>query len=85
MIRIYTVENCPYCNELKSLLLENSIEFVEINTDLPENQMEYLAIYKISKCDSVPVIKVNNNLLLPNVSFKTIKEAIEVISGLLKQ
>ena len=38
MIRVYTIENCPYCTELKTLLTNEGVEFVEVNVDLPENE-----------------------------------------------
>jgi hypothetical protein len=41
-----------------------------------QNKEEYRLIYEKTKSDEVPVIKVGKQLLIPNVSFKTIKEGL---------
>jgi glutaredoxin len=75
MVRIYTIENCPYCTELKSILTSEGVQYIEINVDLPENEAEFNKLYEFTKCNDVPMVKVRNQLLLPEISFKTIKEA----------
>jgi glutaredoxin len=75
MIRIYSIPQCPYCTELKEILTNEGIEFTDVNVDLPENEEEYNKIYEITKAEEVPIILVNKQLLVPNVSFKSIKEA----------
>jgi glutaredoxin len=75
MIRIYSIPQCPYCTELKEMLTNEGIEFTDVNVDLPENEEEYNKIYEITKAEEVPIILVNKQLLVPNVSFKSIKEA----------
>jgi len=78
MIRLYTIPNCPYCTELKDLLIKEAIEFTEVNVNLPENQDEYNKLHEITKSDDVPIIKVGKQLLVPNISFKSIKEGFEL-------
>ena len=78
MIRLYTIPNCPYCTELKDLLIKEDIEFTEVNVNLPENQDEYNKLHEITKSDDVPIIKVGKQLLVPNISFKSIKEGFEL-------
>lgn len=75
MVRIYTIENCPYCTDLKKILTEEGIKFVDINVNLPEHEEEYNDLHKITKSDDVPIVKVGKQLLVPNISFKTIREA----------
>ena len=36
-------------------------------------------IHRLTKSDDVPIIIVNKMVLVPNISFKTINEAIELI------
>lgn len=79
MLKLYTLSNCIHCNELKSLLKNDKIEFQEIDVDLPENEKNFLKIHRLTKSDDVPIIIVNKMVLVPNISFKTINEAIELI------
>ena len=78
MIKIYSIEDCPYCTELKNILTEEGIEFVDVNVNLEENEAEYNQIHEITKSDQVPIIKVGKQLLVPNISFATIQEAADL-------
>lgn len=79
MIRIYTIDNCPYCNELKELLNKDNILFKDINIDLKENEEEFNKVNAIAKSDSVPIILVNKRILVPEKSFQTIQQAFDLI------
>lgn len=83
MIRIYTIEDCPYCAELKTLLIKENIEFTEINVNLPEHEEEYNKISEIAKSDMVPLILIKNQILVPNVSFQSITESYQIIKQIL--
>ena len=78
MIRIYSIPNCPYCTELKEILTKEGIEFVDVNVNLPENEAEYRKLNEVTKSDDVPIVKVGKQLLVPNISFKSIKEAADL-------
>lgn len=78
MIKIYTIPECPYCSELKEFLKLENIEFTEINVLLEENKEEYKKIFEKTQSDEVPIIKVGKQLLVPNVSFHTIRESVEL-------
>lgn len=78
MVKIYTIPNCQYCVELKEILVSENIEFTEVDVSLAENEIEYNKIHQISKSDDVPIIKVGKQLLIPNVSFKSIREAVDI-------
>lgn len=76
-VRLYTVNGCPYCVQLKEMFQKDGIEFVEVNVNLPENEAEFKKLFEFTKCDDVPIVKVNNQVLLPNTSFQSIQEAYE--------
>jgi len=78
MIKIYSIEDCPYCTELKNILTEEGIEFIDVDVNLEENEAEYNQIHEITKSDQVPIVKVGKQLLIPNISFVTIREAADL-------
>lgn len=78
MTTIYSVPECPYCNELKELLNKEGIEYRDVNVLLTENKDEYEQIFNKTQSDEVPIVKVGNQLLVPNVSFTSITEAADL-------
>lgn len=77
-VTIYTMSECPYCTELKNLLEQENIEYRNVDVDLAENQEEFEQILKASKAEEVPILRIEKQLFIPNVSFKTIAEAVEL-------
>lgn len=78
MIKIYTMPSCKYCNELKEKLNGENIEYQDINVMLPENEVEYNKLYEITKSEQVPIVLVGKQLLVPEISFKSINEAVDL-------
>ena len=78
MVRIYSTPECPYCTELKEILTQEGVEFVDINVNLPENEKEYDQIHEVTKSEEVPIVLVGNQLLVPNVSFQSIRQAADL-------
>jgi glutaredoxin len=78
MVRVYTVENCPYCAELKEILKNEGVNFVEIDVNNPENEPEFNKLYEVTKCDQVPMVKIGPQILVPEVSFTSIREAADL-------
>ena len=74
MVRIYSIPECPFCTELKEILTQEGVEFVDINVNLPENEKEYDQIHEVTKSEEVPIVMVGKQLLVPNVSFQSIRE-----------
>ena len=77
-VTIYTMSNCPYCADLKEKLTNENIEFRNVDIDLAENQEEFEQILKASNADEVPIVRIEKQLFVPNVSFKSISEAVEL-------
>ena len=78
-IRIFGIEGCSYCEEIKTKLNEANIEYRYIDIDLEENKIESDEIFEVAQTDRVPVIVVNRTILVPEKSFDTIDEAYETI------
>ena len=78
MVVVYSIPKCPYCTELKEKLTEDNIEFTDVNVLLIENKEEYNEILEKTKSNGVPIVKVGNQLLVPNVSFHSINEAYDL-------
>lgn len=78
MVRVYSIPDCPYCTELKDIFTNEGVEYIDINVLLPENEKEYDDLQKITKSDDVPIIKVGKQLLVPNVSFHSIRDAADI-------
>jgi glutaredoxin len=77
-VTIYTMSDCPYCLELKEKLTNENIQFRNVDIDLPENQEEFNKIIEASNAEEVPIVRIEKQLFLPNISFKTITEAVEL-------
>jgi glutaredoxin len=77
-VTIYTMGNCPYCTELKELYDKENIEYRNVDIDLPENKEEFNKIIEASKAEEVPIVRIDKQLFLPNVSFKSIVEAVDL-------
>jgi len=77
-VRIYSTPECPYCTELKEILTQEGIEFTDVNVNLPENEKEYDQINEVTKSEEVPIVLVGNQLLVPNVSFQSIRQAADL-------
>lgn len=78
MIKVYTFPECPFCKELKELLTTEGIEFEDVNVNLPENQDEFAIVARVSNSNEVPIMKIDKQLFVPNVSFQSIPEALEL-------
>ena len=82
-IKIYSIPECKYCNELKELLTKDGIEYEDVNIMLQENAKEYEKIYEATKSEQVPIVLIGKQLLVPEVSFKSITECYEITKNFL--
>jgi glutaredoxin len=83
-LKIYTSEECIYCDKLKKGLDKLKMEYINIDIDKPENEKEWEKIFAFSEEGTIPVITVQPHALVPKRSFNTIDEALELIKFLMK-
>jgi glutaredoxin len=69
------MNSCPFCEEIKTRLTEGDVEFTEVMIDKD--------VKNITKADSVPILLVGKQFLVPERSFRTIKEAFDITKKLL--
>ena len=67
----------------KEILTKEGIEFTDINVNLPEYEKEYEKLHEVTKSEMVPIIRIGKQLLVPEVSFKSITEAAAITKKLL--
>ena len=61
-IKIYSTPSCMYCKAAKKFFKENNLEFE--NIDVSENQKAAQEMIKKSKQMGVPVIEINNQIII---------------------
>lgn len=76
---IYTIKNCPYCKDLKEKLDSKNISYKDKDVELEENKDEFNKILEVSKAEEVPILRIDKQLFVPNVSFKSIDEIVSLI------
>lgn len=84
-VKLFGFEECPYCKEMKSLLDDANIEYTYIDVDLIENAEIVEKVIDNNNIDSVPVIWIDDTLLVPEKSFQTIEEGFELIKTFLNK
>lgn len=84
-MKIYSSKNCGYCNDLKEKLDKLEIKYVNVDTDIKRNKLEWDLIVKLVGEDIVPMISIKSKLLAPKRSFNTIDQAVELIQSLIEK
>lgn len=83
-IILYSMKTCPMCQEVKKLMEEKNINFID--RDIHENEKEYESFVKQTKNEYVPaftVVKMEESevkdvkYLTPDDDFEDINEAVE--------
>jgi len=82
-INVFSMKGCPHCDNLKNKLKENNIEFVELDVD--DNNLLYERFSKKVKNDYLPAILIGKTAYVPEKSFNTIDEAVELVKQHLDQ
>lgn len=82
-VKVFTIESCPYCKTIKSKLDAEGIEYKEVDAD--ENEETFEKLSEKAGSDNVPMVVVNKKLLVPDVSFTTIDNAVEQVKNILSE
>lgn len=59
MFKVYTQENCPNCEELKSFLYERGIEFEELDVN---KDTKARAIMIMNDLETTPALYINGSI-----------------------
>ena len=80
---VFSMDGCPHCDNLKTQLKENNIPFTEKDVDKHEVLYESFS----TKVDSeyLPAILIGKRAYIPERSFQTIEQAVELIQTRLSE
>jgi glutaredoxin len=79
------MKGCPYCVELKELLVKENIDFVD--RDIDEHEEEYDVFSKVVENDYIPALLIINDgkeklqsfLYAPERDYNELTEAVDLI------
>lgn len=84
---VYTMEGCPFCQQIKEELKNNKLPFVE--RDIHEYQDEYDEFVRVTENEYVPAMMLltldeeenasNVRLLAPDRDYEDIFEGVEMV------
>ena len=84
---VYTMEGCPFCQQIKEELKNNKLPFVE--RDIHEYQDEYDEFVRVTENEYVPAMMLltldeeentsNVKLLAPDRDYEDIFEGVEMV------
>lgn len=82
-VKLFIINDCPYCKKLEGLLNDANIEHLDINIDSEEGDELFKPIHDITNSELVPTIVIGERILVPEVSFLTIDTAFKIIQMIL--
>lgn len=74
---VYTTKSCLYCMNLKKRLRDLGFKYTEL--DVQSNLDTFKKIMDRTSTDEVPVVLVNNQILVPRLSFNDIDTLVSLI------
>jgi len=82
---LFTMKGCPYCEELKTKLNEQNLDFIE--RDIHEHEDEYEIFTQVTENEYVPAFMVieddefkpSSKLFAPDRDFNSLDEGVEII------
>jgi len=82
-VKIFSMKGCPHCENLKNKLNENNIDYIDIDVD--DNEDLYEVFSKKVDNQYLPAILMGKTAFVPDKSFQTIDEAVELVKKHLLQ
>lgn len=85
LLVVFSMEGCPFCNEMKDKLKESGIDFID--RDVNEYEDEYNLFVEVTESDYVPAFMIiespdenpKSYLFTPDKDFDEIDKGIEII------
>mgnify|MGYP003348455856 FL=1 len=82
---VYTMKGCPFCSDLKEMLVKENIEFFD--RDIDEYKDEYDLFVEVTKNDMVPSLLIiegdeeehESFLYAPERNYDELTEAVDII------
>jgi glutaredoxin len=75
------MKGCPHCDKLKNKLNEYDIKFTEIDVD--ENPKSWETFAEAVNTEYLPSVLIGKKAFIPERSFKTIEQGVEIIRNYL--
>jgi glutaredoxin len=83
---VYTMKGCPFCDQFKEMLVQESIDFFD--RDIDENSDEYDSFSKITENDMIPALLIiegdgdnyESFLYAPDRNYMELTEAVDIIN-----
>jgi glutaredoxin len=82
-IYIFTTKGCPFCEQLKQLLLAEKLSFFSL--DVVKHEDEYIPIIEQTGLDLVPAVMILDTVknerkyIVPEKHFKTLPECVQLV------
>jgi len=76
-IVIFTMKSCPYCKEIKDLLIEKDIKFTE--KDKSEFDKDWFRVVQLTGIPMLPTLTVRGEYFVPTRDFRNPNEAINIL------
>lgn len=84
-LKLYGFDGCPYCQELKELLDKDNIIYEYIDIDDDKNHEHCKKMFEIADSEKVPMFVIGKKIFVPEKSFSTIPEGVELIKRFLSK
>tara|TARA_R110002020_G_scaffold210597_2_gene416688 strand:- start:2313 stop:2765 length:453 start_codon:yes stop_codon:yes gene_type:complete len=75
---MYTMKSCAFCKQLKDILNEKSIEYVEKDSEVHVNEWEQ--VKAVTMIPMFPTILLDDEYFVPQRDFQTAQQGAELIN-----